>query len=93
MPRSSHVDLAAPVGGQPERGGDDGPVQDIPITDDVIRLGQFLKLAGVVDSGAETKGRIAAGEVRVNGVVETRRGAQLHRGDVVTIDNERLRVS
>jgi ribosome-associated protein len=66
---------------------------DVPIADDVIRLGQFLKLAGVVDSGAETKGRLAAGDVRVNGVVETRRGAQLHRGDVVTIEGERLRVS
>jgi ribosome-associated protein len=66
---------------------------DVPIDDDVIRLGQFLKLAGVVDSGAETKGRIAAGDVRVNGVVETRRGAQLRRGDVVLIDGQRLRVS
>ena len=66
---------------------------DVPIADDVIRLGQFLKLAGVVDSGAETKERITAGEVQVNGVVETRRGAQLHRGDVVTIDGARWRVS
>jgi ribosome-associated protein len=76
-----------------DAGGENGPVQDVPISDDVIRLGQFLKLAGVVDSGAEVKGRIAAGDVRVNGVVETRRGAQLHRGDVVSIGGERLRVS
>ena len=68
-------------------------VRDVPISDDVIRLGQFLKLAGVVDSGAETKSRVAAGEVRVNGAVETRRGAQLRRGDVVSVDGERLRVS
>jgi ribosome-associated protein len=67
-------------------------VTEVPITDDVIRLGQFLKLAGVVDSGAETKSRIAAGEVRVNGAVETRRGAQLHRGDVVTIDGGEWKV-
>jgi ribosome-associated protein len=68
-------------------------MRDVPIADDVIRLGQFLKLAGVVDSGAETKGRIGAGDVRVNGEVDRRRGAQLHRGDVVTIDGEQLRVS
>jgi ribosome-associated protein len=46
-----------------------------------------------VDSGAEAKVRVAAGEVRVNGTVDTRRGAQLRRGDVVTIDGEDLRVS
>lgn len=63
-----------------------GVVPDVEIADDMIRLGQFLKLAGAVDSGADTKTRIAAGEVRVNGVVETRRGTQLHRGDVVRID-------
>ncbi len=67
--------------------------ENVPITDDMIRLGQFLKLAGVVDSGADTKTRIGAGDVRVNGEIEDRRGAQLHRGDIVTIDGERLRVS
>jgi ribosome-associated protein len=59
----------------------------------MIRLGQFLKLAGVIDSGGETKSRIAAGEVRVNGVVDTRRGRQLRRGDVVTVDGQRIRVA
>jgi ribosome-associated protein len=64
----------------------------VTIRDDSIRLGQFLKLAGVGDSGGETKSRIADGDVRVNGEVDIRRGRQLHRGDVVTIDGERLRV-
>jgi ribosome-associated protein len=67
-------------------------MRDVTIREDGIRLGQFLKLAGVTDSGGETKSRIAAGEVRVNGEVDTRRGRQLHRGDVVTVDGERIRV-
>jgi ribosome-associated protein len=68
-------------------------MRDIRIRDDVIRLGQFLKLAGLMDTGGETKELIAAGEVRVNGEVDTRRGRQLHRGDVVTVDGEQVRVA
>ena len=58
---------------------------DVPIRDRMIRLGQFLKLASLVGSGAEAKPVIAAGQVRVNGVVETRRGRQLVLGDVVAV--------
>jgi ribosome-associated protein len=72
---------------------DDVPMRDVVIREDMIRLGQFLKLAGVIDSGGETKERIAAGEVEVNGEVDTRRGRQLHRGDVITVDGEDLRVA
>ncbi len=70
-----------------------GRIRDIAIEDDMIRLGQFLKLAGVVDSGSDTKALIAAGDVRVNGEVDRRRGAQLRRGDVVAVDDQRFRVS
>ncbi|MFI2569141.1 RNA-binding S4 domain-containing protein [Cellulosimicrobium funkei] len=58
----------------------------VEISDDVIRLGQFLKLAGLAESGAEARELVTEGEVRVNGEVDTRRGRQLHRGDVVTMD-------
>ncbi len=58
----------------------------VEISDDVIRLGQFLKLAGLAESGAEARELVTEGEVRVNGEVDTRRGRQLHRGDVVTVD-------
>jgi ribosome-associated protein len=58
-------------------------VRDVSITEDGIRLGQLLKLAGLVDSGADAKNVLAEGAVRVNGEVETRRGRQLRRGDVV----------
>jgi ribosome-associated protein len=65
----------------------------VGISDDVIRLGQFLKLAGVLDTGGELKSLIADGAVLVNGEVDVRRGRQLRRGDVVTVDGEQLRVS
>ena len=54
--------------------------------EEVIRLGQFLKLSGEVPSGAEAKELLAAGQVSVNGEVDVRRGRQLHRGDVVLVE-------
>ena len=66
---------------------------DVPIRDQSIRLGQFLKLANLVESGAEAKPVIAAGEVQVNGEVETRRGRQLVVGDVVTLRGQAARVA
>jgi ribosome-associated protein len=57
--------------------------QQIAVRDEIIRLGQFLKLAGVVETGGEAKLRIQEGEARVNGQVETRRGRQLVAGDLV----------
>jgi ribosome-associated protein len=58
-------------------------VDQIEVGDAGIRLGQLLKLAGLVESGGEAKVVLADGKVTVNGTVETRRGAQLHPGDVV----------
>jgi ribosome-associated protein len=69
------------------------PMREIEIRGEGIRLGQLLKLAGVVDSGAEVKGLLASGGVRVNGEAEERRGRQLGRGDVVTAAGEELRVA
>lgn len=66
---------------------------DVPIRDDRIRLGQFLKLANLIESGAEAKEVIAEGLVAVNGEVETRRGRQLTLGDVVEIGGLSARVS
>jgi ribosome-associated protein len=59
-------------------------VRVVPIRDASIRLGQFLKLADLVDQGADAKPLLASGEVTVNGHVESRRGRQLVKGDVVT---------
>jgi ribosome-associated protein len=66
---------------------------DVPIRDDSIRLGQFLKLANLVESGADAKPLIQDGAVSVNGEVETRRGRQLVRGDVVTLGPQSARVA
>ena len=68
-------------------------MRDVPIDGDMIRLGQFLKLADLIDTGGEAKVLIAAGEVTVNGDVDLRRGRQLHRGDVVRVGGEAARVA
>ncbi|GAB7004092.1 RNA-binding S4 domain-containing protein [Nocardioides sp. AN3] len=65
---------------------------DVPIREDMIRLGQFLKLANLVEHGGQAKEVIAAGEVRVNGDVEMRRGRQLHVGDVVRLGSQAARI-
>ncbi|WP_280826413.1 RNA-binding S4 domain-containing protein [Mycobacterium sp. OTB74] len=67
-------------------------MNDVPIRDESIRLGQFLKLAGLIDSGADAKSVIGDGLVRVNGEVETRRGRQLRAGDVVSFAGGEARV-
>ncbi len=53
---------------------------------DVIKLGQFLKLANLVEDGAEARILIQSGDVTVNGEVETRRGSALKPGDVVLVN-------
>ncbi len=55
-------------------------------------LGQALKAASLVGSGGEAKVLIQAGEVCVNGEVETRRGRRLEEGDMIEVDDERLEV-
>jgi ribosome-associated protein len=67
-------------------------VRDISITTDSIRLGQFLKLADAVDVGSDVKDLLNSGAVRVNGEPENRRGRQLVRGDIVTVDDVDIRV-
>lgn len=59
---------------------------DIEIAGPTIGLGQLLKFAGVADSGAHARQLIADGDVRVDGVVESRRGAQIGDGAVVEVD-------
>lgn len=66
--------------------------REIPIRGEMIRLGQLLKLADVIDSGAEARELLAGGEITVNGEPELRRGRQLHPGDVVSAGELELRV-
>lgn len=67
-------------------------MRSVPIRDEAIRLGQFLKLADLVGDGSEVKPLVASGEVLVNGEAEARRGRRLAKGDVVTVRGEQARV-
>ncbi len=67
-------------------------MREVAISTDSIRLGQFLKLADVVDVGSDVRYLLEHGDVRVNGAPEDRRGRQLVRGDVVTVGDTELRV-
>ncbi|QKE85706.1 MULTISPECIES: RNA-binding S4 domain-containing protein [Micrococcales] len=59
---------------------------EVPIRDESIRLGQLLKLSGLVDDGATAREVVERGLVYVNGEVDTRRGRQVRVGDVVALD-------
>jgi ribosome-associated protein len=67
-------------------------MREVRIAGDMIRLGQLLKLADLVEAGADVKDLLASGTVQVNGEAETRRGRQLHPGDVLDVDGMQLRV-
>jgi ribosome-associated protein len=66
--------------------------RQVAIRGEMIRLGQLLKLADVVEGGGEVKDFLASVPVRVNGEREDRRGRQLHPGDVVFVGDEELHV-
>jgi ribosome-associated protein len=67
-------------------------VREISIEGDMIRLGQLLKLSDMADSGGEARELLREGAVTVNGEPETRRGRQLHRGDVVALGDDTAKV-
>lgn len=60
-------------------------MNDVTIRDESIRLGQFLKLADLAESGAEARELVADGAVSVNGETDLRRGRRLVPGDVVSV--------
>jgi ribosome-associated protein len=66
--------------------------RDVQIRGEMIRLGQLLKLAGVIDAGGEAAAYLDEHGVRVNGEAESRRGRQLHPGDEVVAGEETLRI-
>jgi ribosome-associated protein len=68
------------------------PIDDVPIGGEIIRLGQFLKFAGLLDSGGNVKEAVIDGMVTVNGEVDRRRGRQLQLGDIVSFDGRSVRV-
>jgi ribosome-associated protein len=58
------------------------------MNDDIIKLGDFLKLKNICQSGGEAKVLIQSGQVKLNGEIETQRGKKLKKGDKVVVDNK-----
>ncbi len=67
--------------------------REVQIRDETIRLGQLLKLVGIIDSGSEAKAFLALQSVMVNDERETRRGRQLRRGDTIRVGEQQLLVT
>ncbi len=67
-------------------------MNSIYIRDDFIKLGQALKLAGLVESGADAKEIITEGYVKVNDQEEVRRGRKLYEGDIFSYNGEEVKV-
>ncbi len=67
-------------------------MKEIKIRDDFIKLGQAMKLAGLLDEGFEAKEVFQGGEVTVNGEVDTRRGRKLYVGDTFYYQNETYKI-
>ena len=62
--------------------------KNIKITTEYITLGQFLKFASIIDQGGEAKGYLFTHEVKVDGVVEDRRGRKLRGGETVEAEGQ-----
>ncbi len=62
------------------------------LKDEYIKLGQALKAANLVESGADAKAVIQEGLVRVNGQVDTRRGKKLVAGDMVEYNGSTVKI-
>jgi len=68
-------------------------MRDVEIRGEMIRLGQLLKLSGIADTGGEARELLLADRVTVNGEPEARRGRQLHRGDVIAVGEQTVRIA
>lgn len=67
-------------------------METVFIKDEFIKLGQALKLAGLVSNGVDAKFVIQDGEVKLNGEVETRRGKKVYNGDVIEYDGSQVKI-
>lgn len=65
---------------------------EIKLREEFIKLGQALKAAGLVETGAEAKSEILDGNVKVNGNVEYQRGKKLYDGDVVEFNGSQIKI-
>jgi len=67
-------------------------MEQIQIRDEFIKLGQALKLAGLVESGVDAKFVIQDGLVKVNGETEVRRGKKLYKGDIFSFEGQDVEI-
>jgi len=67
-------------------------MKKIKICDDFIKLGQLLKLAGLVSSGVEAKIVIQEGKVKINGEIDTRRGKKVYPQDIIEYKGQQVTV-
>lgn len=67
-------------------------MKSIKIDTDFIKLGQLLKMAGLVDSGAHAKIMIINGDVKLNGNIEMQRGKKVYKGDIVEVEGHSFRI-
>lgn len=67
-------------------------METIKIRDEFIKLGQAMKLAGLVESGVDAKFKIQEGYVKVNGEVEYQRGKKIHPGDIIEFNGQQVKV-
>ena len=67
-------------------------METVKIRDEFIKLGQAMKLAGMVDEGADAKAVIQDGQVKVNGETDTRRGRKLFEGDVFSFQGKEVKI-
>lgn len=67
-------------------------METVYIKDEFIKLGQVLKLAGLVESGVEAKMLIQDGLVKVNGQTQTQRGKKIVHGDIIEYDGTSVKV-
>lgn len=64
----------------------------IHLKDDFIKLGQALKLSGLVESGVDAKFAVQDGQVKVNGQIEMQRGKKLYDGDLIEYNGEQVKI-
>lgn len=65
---------------------------EIKLRDEYIKLGQALKVTGVVESGSDAKSEIQSGMVKVNNQVETQRGKKLYEGDIIEYQGRYIKI-
>ena len=67
-------------------------METIKIRDEFIKLGQALKLSGLVETGVDAKIEIQEGFVKVNGEIEYQRGKKIIPGDIIEFDGQQIKV-